>query len=129
LNPPISPSFSREGVATRLPVEEKSRKKRMALSRRLALREDRTLQQLDDPNRVIVADQGHEAIRKSRQLRDMLKSARLERCIRFIDGAEDPAAALERAMLNPELRRFVDEALVLLGKAEKRRDGTVEFTG
>lgn len=51
------------------------------------------------------------------------------RCLRFIDGAEDRAAALERARANPELVAFLDELLVTIGKGRRRPDGSFEFTG
>lgn len=101
----------------------------MAARTTLALREDGTLQQYDDPNRVIVSDEEHNAIRNSRLLRQLIRNKRLQRCIVHVDGAEDRAAALERAMLNPDLRQLVDEALLLIGKAEKAPDGSVFFTG
>jgi len=94
-----------------------------------SFRPDGVLVDPDDPNRVIVTDEEHLAVRRSPTIRKMLASARLRRCVGFIDGSDNRAAALERAMLNPELRALVDEVLLATGKARRRPDGSVEFTG
>ena len=83
----------------------------------------------DDPARVVISEEEHRKVASSQSLRQLLAHPRLQRCIRHIVEAPDRRAALERAMLNPQLREFVEALLVLTGKAVKRRDGSIEFVG
>ncbi len=94
-----------------------------------AMRPDGSILEADNPNRIVVTEEQHAAVRRSEALRKMLTSGRLERCIRHIDGSTDRAAALERARLNPEFAAFLDQLLVDIGMARRRPDGGVEFTG
>ena len=93
------------------------------------MRPDGSILEADNPNRIVVTEEQHAAVRRSEALRKMLTSGRLERCIRHIDGSTDRAAALERARLNPEFAAFLDQLLVDIGMARRRQDGCVEFTG
>jgi hypothetical protein len=83
----------------------------------------------DHPNRVVISEDEHRRVEASPALRSMLEHPRLQRCIRHVLASSDRKAALERAMLNPQLREFVEAMLVTVGKAVKRRDGSTEFVG
>ena len=83
----------------------------------------------DSPHRVVLSDEEFRKVELSPELRRMLRNPRLERCIRFIVESPDRRAALDRALLNPQLREFVDALLVTLGKGSRRPDGSVEFSG